>query len=384
MGSTDLRALFWLSALAIGWAYLGYPLYLALRARLRPAPPVRKASVTPSVSVIIVAHNEESRLARKIRNCLELDYPRDRLEIVVASDGSTDGTARVTEGFAAEGVRLLPLPGPRGKAAALGAAVPEAKGEVLLLCDARQQLERESLRELAANLADPTVGAASGELHIRSGSSSAAEGVGAYWRFEKGVRRLESRVGSTVGVTGAIYVVRRRLVPTLDPRTILDDVAIPMQVAQAGYRVVFEPAARAWDEPVEEARHEFRRKVRTLAGNYQLVALNPSLLLPWRNPLFFPFLSHKIARLFVPWCLLLVAATSLALSLRGSAFFASLLGLQAAFYALAGAGWLQRNAPRRPRLVSIPYALVLLNLAAAAALPDFLFGRQTAAWRASS
>jgi cellulose synthase/poly-beta-1,6-N-acetylglucosamine synthase-like glycosyltransferase len=262
--------------------------------------------------------------------------------------------------------------------------VPEARGEVLLLCDARQQLEGEALGELVANLADPTVGAASGELHIRSGASCSAEGVGAYWRFEKGVRKLESRVGSTVGVTGAIYVVRRRLVPTLDPRTILDDVAIPMQVAQQGYRVVFEPAARAWDDPVEEARREFRRKVRTLAGNYQLVALNPSLMLPWRNPLLFPFLSHKLARLLVPWCLILVLATSLSLSFRGSGFFTFLLGLQAAFYALAGVGWLKRNAQRRPRLLSVPYALVLLNLAAAAALPDFLFGRQTAAWRASS
>ena len=173
MGSTELRALFWISALVTGWAYLGYPLYLALRARLRPAPPVRKAPATPPVSVVIVAHNEESRLARKIRNCLDLDYPRDRLEVLVASDGSTDGTAEVAEGFAAEGVRLLPLPGPRGKAAALNAVVPQASGEVLLLCDARQELERGALRELVANLADPTVGAASGELHIRSGSSSA-------------------------------------------------------------------------------------------------------------------------------------------------------------------------------------------------------------------
>jgi cellulose synthase/poly-beta-1,6-N-acetylglucosamine synthase-like glycosyltransferase len=173
-------------------------------------------------------------------------------------------------------------------------------------------------------------------------------------------------------------------VPTLDPRTILDDVAIPMQVAQQGFRVVFEPAARAWDEPVEEAGREFRRKVRTLAGNYQLAALSPSLLLPWRNPLFVSFLSHKLARLLVPWCLLVILASSLTLALQGSAFFALLLVLQSAFYGLAGIGWLKRSARRRPRLLSIPYALVLLNLAAAAALPDFLLGRQTAAWKATS
>lgn len=384
MGSTELGALFWISALIVGWAYVGYPLSLGLRARLRPAPAVRKLPTTPSVSIVIVAHNEESRLARKIRNCLDLDYSRDRLEVLVASDGSTDGTAEIAESFAAEGVRLLPLPGPRGKATALNAVVPEARGEVLLLCDARQQLEREALAALVANLADPTVGAASGELHIRSGSSSAAEGVGAYWRFEKGVRKLESRVGSTVGVTGAIYAVRRRLVPTLDPRTILDDVAIPMAVARAGYRVVFEPAARAWDEPVEDAGREFRRKVRTLAGNYQLVAIDPSLLVPWRNPLFFAFVSHKLARLLVPWCLLVALVTSFVLSMSGSGLFTVLLALQAAFYGLAGAGWMTKGAARRPRLLAIPYAVVLLNLAAAAALPHFLSGRQGAAWRASS
>jgi cellulose synthase/poly-beta-1,6-N-acetylglucosamine synthase-like glycosyltransferase len=384
VGSTELQILFWISALVIGWAYLGYPVSLALWARLRPAPPVRKARSTPSVSVVIVAHNEESLIARKIHNCLEMEYPRDRLEILVASDGSTDGTVPVAEGFAAEGVRVFALPGPRGKAAALGAVVPRARGEVLLLCDVRQELERQALGELVANLADPTVGAVSGELHIRSGATSAAQGVGAYWRFEKKVRRLESVVGSTVGATGAIYAVRRRLVPTLDPRTILDDVAIPMQVAQQGFRVVFEPAARAWDEPVEEAGREFRRKVRTLAGNYQLAALSPSLLLPWRNPLFVSFLSHKLARLLVPWCLLVILASSLTLALQGSAFFALLLVLQSAFYGLAGIGWLKRSARRRPRLLSIPYALVLLNLAAAAALPDFLLGRQTAAWKATS
>jgi hypothetical protein len=186
-----------------------------------------------------------------------------------------------------------------------------------------------------------------------------------------------------VGVTGAIYAVRRALFPRLDPRTILDDVAVPLHVVRQGLRVVFEPGARAWDDPVGDPQREFRRKVRTLAGNFQLVALDPSLLHPERNPQFFGFLSHKLARLAVPWCLLAALAASLALALRGSWPFSLLLAAQAAFYALAVGGWALRRQPTRPRVFSLAYAVVLLNVAAAAALFGFLGGRQQAAWRAS-
>jgi cellulose synthase/poly-beta-1,6-N-acetylglucosamine synthase-like glycosyltransferase len=383
VGSAELATAFWLSALLAGWAWVGYPLSLVLRRRWKPAPEVRKAPFTPRVSVLIVAHNEGHRIAGKIRNCLSLDYPRDRLEVVVASDGSTDDTEDVVEGFRSEGVRLVRLPGPRGKAAAIEAAVPVSTGEVLLLCDARQELESGALRALVDNLADPSVGAASGELCIRSGASAAAEGVGFYWRYEKWVRRLESQVGSTVGVTGAIYVVRRELLPRLDPRTILDDVAVPMGVVRAGRRVVFESSARAFDEPVEEAGHEFRRKVRTLAGNYQLVALHPGLLDPRRNPLFFSFLSHKLARLLVPWCLVMMLGTSLALALGGSPVFALLAGAQAIFGLLAVVGGALHVVRRRVAFLSVPYAVALLHLAAAFALVEFVRGRQTAAWRSA-
>jgi cellulose synthase/poly-beta-1,6-N-acetylglucosamine synthase-like glycosyltransferase len=380
----ELALVFALAAGLAGYAYVGYPLLLALRARLRPAPAVARAPATPAVSIVIVAHNEAGRIGLKLRNCLALDYPRERVEVIVASDGSTDGTCEEVESFAAQGVRLLRLPGPNGKPTALNAAVPLARGELLLLCDTRQELEPQALRALTANLADPAVGAVSGELQIRAGgTSAAAEGVGAYWRYEKWIRRTESRVGSTVGVTGAIYAVRRELFPRLDPRTILDDVAVPLHVVRRGQRVVFEPEARAWDEAVGDPRREFRRKVRTLAGNYQLVALDPSLLNPARNPQFFGFVSHKLARLAVPWCLLAALVSSLWLAGRGSLIFGALALLQTGFYALAAAGWSLRRRASRPRLVALAYAVVLLNLAAAGALFGFLSGRQQAAWKAS-
>lgn len=374
-----MRTAFWLSALVTAYAWLGYPLLLAIRVRLRPAPAVRRADIQPTVSVVIVAHDEEANIGRKIRNCLELDYPRDRLELIVASDGSRDRTDAIVESFAAEGVRLLRLEGPAGKPTALNHAAPAANGELLLLCDARQELERGALRELVANFADQTVGAVSGELHIRPAGGAAVEGVGFYWRFEKLVRRLESRAGSTVGVTGAIYALRRQLYRPLDPGTILDDVAIPMRVAREGRRVVFEPGARAWDVAPADPAREFRRKVRTLAGNFQLVALNPWLLVPGRNPLWWSFLSHKLSRLAVPWCMLAAFVACTGLALQGSALFSAAAGLQLAFYALAAAGWLWRGAT--PRLLAVPSALVLLNLAAAVALFEFLGGRQRAAWK---
>jgi biofilm PGA synthesis N-glycosyltransferase PgaC len=378
----SLELLFWLAAAVAFYSHLGYPALLAVAAALRPAPPIRREETTPFVSVIIVVHNEEGRIGQKLDNCLALDYPADRLEILVASDGSTDRTAEIVAGRAGQGVRLLELPGPRGKAAALNVAVGGAKGDVLLLCDARQELGRDALRALVADLADPTVGAVSGELQLRPTAGSAGlEGVGLYWRYEKWIRHRESLLDSTVGVTGALYAMRRGLFRPLDPRTILDDVAVPMNVVRAGYRAVFEPRAQAWDEAPDDPRGEFRRKVRTLAGNYQLVALQPNLLDPFRNRLFWQFVSHKLSRLAVPWCLLAMLGASAALAARGAGLYRGALALQVAFYLLAGGGWWLRRRGRAFSAFSVPYSVSLLNVAAAAALFGFLTGREGAAWR---
>lgn len=382
MGSTELEALFWTAAAVVIYSYVGYPALLAALARWRPAPAVRKAPCLPSVSLVMVAHNEEERLAAKLRNCLDLDYPRDLLEILVASDGSRDGTEEIARSFARDGVRLLSLPGPAGKPTALNQAIPAARGEVVVLCDVRQRLARDALRELVANFADPTVGAVSGELHIEAPSGSpAGEGVGFYWRYEKRCRRLESRLDSTVGATGALYALRRELFRPIDPRTILDDVAIPLDVVAAGYRVVFEPGARAYDREAESAEKEYRRKVRTLAGNYQLVALRPSLLSPRRNRLFWQLVSHKLSRLAVPWCLLTLLGASLLLSLRPGLIYRLLLAAQVLFYGLAAAGGLLQRLPVRVRALSLPYAFALLNMAAASSLLGFLRGTQRVAWK---
>jgi biofilm PGA synthesis N-glycosyltransferase PgaC len=373
---------FWVSVAVTLYAYVGYPALLCLLAWLRPAPPVKRTKGTPRVSLVIVAHNEESVIAAKLRNCLQLDYPRDRLEIVVVSDGSTDRTQEIVRSFAAEGVRLVDLPGPRGKPAALNEATAGCTGEVLVMCDARQRLAPDAVLALAESLGDPSVGAASGELHIESGGGTgAAEGVGAYWRYEKLVRRLQSRVDSTVGVTGALYALRARLFRPLDPRTILDDVAVPMDAVAAGYRVIFEPAARAYDAPSETPAREYRRKVRTLAGSLQLVRLRPWLLDPRRNRRFLHFISHKLARLAVPWCLLVIFLGSAVLTAIGGGVYRQAYLVQTVFYAAAGAGWALDRFGLRVTVLALPYAFVLLNAAALAAPFSYLAGRERAAWR---
>ena len=378
----SIEVCFWVSGLALAYAYAGYPMVLALLGWLSPAPQIRRKDQTPTVTMIIVACNEETQIDDRLRSCHDLDYPKDRLEILVASDGSTDQTDEIVLRHAGRGVRLLRLPGPRGKAAAINAAVPEAKGELLVFCDVRQDLDPQIIRALAADFADPTVGAVSGELHLGP-SGAGLEGVGLYWRYEKWIRLAESRVDSTVGVTGAIYAMRRALHRPLDPRTILDDVALPMLAAVAGYRVVFEPQAKAYDRLSGSAKTEYRRKVRTLAGNYQLLALYPSLLNPFRNRLFWQFASHKLLRLAAPWCLVGLLVASAILAARGGSFPRAAFGLQVAFYLLALAGAVAKRIGLRSRLLSVPYSFVLLNIASAASLFGFLSGDEIAAWRSA-
>jgi cellulose synthase/poly-beta-1,6-N-acetylglucosamine synthase-like glycosyltransferase len=279
---------------------------------------------------------------------------------------------------------LLRLQPARGKAAALNEAVRVARGEVLLLTDARQPLAADAARRLVACLADPTVGAAGGELHLRTPlAPSPSAGVAVYWSLEKRLRRAESRLDSTVGVTGALYAVRRELFRPLDERTVLDDVAVPMEVVMAGRRVVFEPGAAAWDTLPADPGREFRRKVRTLAGNYQLVRLRPALLDPRRNRLVWQLVSHKLGRLAVPWCLVAILASSAVLATRGT-FGRAALGLQLALYVagLAGAALPRGRWGLVARALSLPGAFLLLNAAAAAALIEFLRGGPARAWKA--
>jgi poly-beta-1,6-N-acetyl-D-glucosamine synthase len=322
------------------------------------------------VSVIIAAHNEERNLPAKLESLYTVDYPPALLEIVVASDGSTD---RTNELLRAQGTRVRPvfLATAGGKANALNHAVAAALGQVLVFMDARQSVDPEAISQLVACFADPAVGAVSGELHLETPDGRPSpDALGVYWKIEKLVRKLESATGSVVGVTGAIFAMRREFYVPLPAGTLLDDVLTPMNVIRAGKRVLFLDSAIARDRIFSEPGKEFRRKVRTLTGNYQLLQLAPWLLSP-RNPLLFRLISHKLLRLVVPLLLLVLLATSLTLTAPVYRL-ASLL--QLLLYALALTGVVAPNS-RQWRPISIAYTFVMLNVAAAVAFYNFVAGR---------
>jgi len=370
-------ATFWISVLLLVHVFVGYPAWIALQARLFPRP-VRKRSILPRVTAVISVHDGAAHIQTKLKNLTDLSYPREKLDIVIACDGCSDDSARLAREFGDTRVQILEFPARRGKAACLNSAVRQAHGDVLLLTDVRQKLSPMALQELVANLADPTVGAVGGELMLSDPETGFAQSVDAYWRYEKWIRRSESDSGSTIGVSGALYVIRHELFGPLPDGTVLDDVLVPMRVIAAEQRVVFEPAAVAWDRVTQEPREERRRKIRTLAGNCQLIQLAPWLLLPWRNPAWYRFVCHKLLRLLGPWLLLTLAISS--------AYLASSYLVCAAAFALllVGAvlvviGRLQ-PAPARWLPVRLAVGFFYLNLFAAQAVVTFARNRGLHLW----
>jgi cellulose synthase/poly-beta-1,6-N-acetylglucosamine synthase-like glycosyltransferase len=364
-----MKLLFWLCLVLIAYTYFGYAIWLWLYGRLRRRP-ILQGRITPSVSIIIAARNEEASFPAKLENLRLLDYPQEQLQIIVASDGSTDGTANILRDQANHIFPVI-LEESNGKACALNEAVKFATSDILVFLDARQAIDANAVSELVACFADPEVGAVSGELLLETAPGlPSANALGIYWKIEKTVRKLESASGSVVGVTGAIYAIRREHYAEIPRGTILDDVFVPMNVARIGKRVIFQPSAIARDRLFSEKGKEFSRKVRTLTGNYQLLRLAPWLLSP-ANPLLFRFVSHKLLRLLVPLLLVLMLAAS---AMSGGPFFRAAFWLQTLFYVLAILGTLSPST-RRFKPVAIANTFVMLNAAAALAFYNFAVGR---------
>lgn len=356
--------LFAACALAIAYVLAGYPLLLGLLARYR-ARPVQKRLEPRTVSIIIAVHNGEMFLRNKLRSVLALRYPRELMQILVVSDGSTDATEAIAAEFAGQGVGLLRNPR-AGKPAALNAGIRQATGEILVLTDVRQELEPESVERLVACFADPVVGVVSGELLIRQGALHEEANIGLYWRFESWIRKQLSALDSMFGATGPFYAMRRSLAVPIPGDVLLDDVYLPLAAFFRGFRLIVEPAARAIDYPTT-LDTEFRRKVRTLAGNYQIIGHFPALLGP-ANRMWLHFVSYKLGRLLLPFALIGLAVASFGLP-RPWALAA--LGAQLAGYGLAAldswipAGWLLK------RLSSPARTFVVMMLAALCAVQVF-------------
>jgi poly-beta-1,6-N-acetyl-D-glucosamine synthase len=371
--------IFIVSAAVVLYAYLAYPVIVMAWAMLR-ARRVEKRYRQIPVSIVIAARNEEANISSRIENLLAQEYPRELLEIIVVSDGSTDRTAELARLYSGRGVQLLECSSPVGKATALNIGVAAATRDVVVFADARQRFSPNAIAELVSVFHDRAVGAVSGELILVAGADigEVHEGVGLYWKYEKLIRRSESAIASVVGATGSIYAVRRELYVPLAPNTLLDDFLVPMRIVLAGYRVIFLRAARAFDFSSATASHEFSRKVRTLAGNFQAVAMEPRLLDPRVNPVLFQFVSHKLVRLVVPYCCVAAWFSS---ALLDPAFFRAAFIAQTLFYL---SGLLMLTPLRASRIAAISrvsWTFIVMNAAAVVGLWFYLTREEHEIWR---
>ncbi|HEY1341699.1 MAG TPA: glycosyltransferase family 2 protein [Bryobacteraceae bacterium] len=371
-----MEAVFWIAAATAAYVYVGYPLLLAVICVVFRRPP-RKKPVEPFVSILVAAYNEAAVIEAKIRNALALDYPPEKLEIAVASDGSKDATTEIVRRFTANPrIRLFDYPVNRGKITVLNETVPHLRGDILALSDASSMLDVTALRELVESFADPRVGAVSGVYRVRNkDAAQLGSQEDFYWKYETFLKVQEAALGSILGAHGSLYALRRELYPFPAKDTINDDYVIPLRVLQQGYRIAYEPRSVAYEEAHE--MDGFGRRIRIMAGNVQQIREIGPLLRPFRPLALFIFLSHKTGRVIVPICLLLMLAANAALIGRGQLYLALAI-LQAMFYllALAGARW-----RLRPKLLRLPYYFCLINVAALIAIYRVIQGGGRVQWK---
>ncbi len=371
--------LFWCSFGFLFYTYVGYPLLMELWARVRPERLCPVERELPSVTVVIAAYNEQERIVARLQNLLAQRYPERLLDVIVVSDGSTDRTAEVVRELNHPRITLVELEQNRGKAVALNHGVERAGGQIVVFTDARQRFAPDAIDQLVKPFGDPRVGGTTGELLLcESEEGGEPRGVGLYWRYEKMIRASESRVDSTVGATGAIYAIRRWLYRELPTGLILDDVLTPLNVTAQGYRLKMVREALAYDWLSETLAEEFQRKVRTLAGNIQLIQLAPWVMNPYKNRLFFQWFSHKFCRLLAPWALL---------GLLFSPWFAGGMGylvfglLQLAGYGVALKGLYGMVRGRDVGKAGVPASFLMLNAAAVVGVWSVFSGRTGKLWR---
>jgi biofilm PGA synthesis N-glycosyltransferase PgaC len=365
--------LFLLSVVFILYVLLGYPLLVAILARFSRRA-VKKESIEKTVSVVLPVYNGEAFLADKIRSILNLDYPKELMEILVVSDGSDDGTESIARSFYDHGVKLIALPR-GGKARALNSALAQAKNDVIVLTDVRQPLDHRSLRRLIECFADPTIGVVSANLFIRQGEKEEEANIGLYRRYEAWIREQLSSFRSVIGASGCYYAIRKDLVRPMPENTLLDDVYLPICAIFSGYRCILEPKARCFDFPTA-LDSEFHRKVRTQAGVYQLIKFFPSLLLPW-TATGFHFLSLKVGRLLLPFAFLTLFVSSFGLP---SPWNVAALLMQAVFYSIAALDLVVPQTALLKKLTS-PFRSFVVLITSALCAVAIMFVPAQALWK---
>ena len=381
--------IFWLCMAAVAYNYVGYPvllfvlyvlvqaksdiLYLACRRTRRLT-----TNDLPQVAVLISAYNEEDVIEAKAKNCLQIDYPEDRVEFLFGLDAPTDSTADLLRRMTSDRLRALHFPRRRGKLAVLCDLKQQTSAEILILTDANTLLEKTAIRSLVRHFADPGVGAVSGEEIRLSPSGCEASAEVLYWRYESAVKILESRLNCSLGGNGSVLAVRHSLFKP-QKQSIVEDFQIPLEIRFQGHRVVYDPAAVAVEEIAPTWAAQFARRIRIGAGNYQTFFAHPEYLNPRHGFLAFSFFSHRVLRWLAPFLLLAGFACSVLLSAH--TFFAALAAAQGVFYIAAAMGWWFKKRAKPLRWCSVPFHFCAMNLALVLGLLRFLRGRQALAWQ---
>lgn len=377
-----LRALLWGSVSFGLYVYVGYPLLLALLARLwgkkRPFTPPSGANL-PSVTLVIAAYNEEAVIAAKLHNTLALDYPANKLQIIVAADGSDDATPELVHAFAAHGVLLSFAPVRQGKVAAINRAVAQATGTILAFSDANNLYAPDTLRQLVAPFVDSAIGMVSGAKLILAGDGALGDSEGLYWRYEAQIKSWQTALGTTTGAPGEVMAIRRELFELVPPTIINDDLYLAMRLIKQGFNVHYAPLARSYERVSPTAGDEMMRRARMVSGHFQLMSLGWHLLPHQRPFALWHILSHKYARPWLPFAMMGAFVSNVALLLLAFELVeAVLLGLQTAVYGLA---WLGNRGWMNGRLAYLPTFLVNSNRAALRGLCHFLRRQPMHQWQ---
>lgn len=376
---TPAQIIFWTSAAALIYTYAGYPILVYTVGLLFPKR-IKRAACEPSVTILITAYNEERDIRAKILNTLELDYPPEKLEIIVASDGSTDQTDQIVGEFTAQNVKLFRQEGRVGKTATQNNAVEQSSGEIILFSDATTMYEKEVLRRIVPNFADETVGCAAGRLiYVDRAQSAAGQGAKSYWNYETFLKKSESRACSLIGASGCLYAVRKSAYRPMYAEA-CSDFLICTKIYEQGLRTVFEPEAVCTEETNRQTNKELQMRVRIISQTFTDLWRNRRMLNPLKSGFFaVELISHKIFRYAVPLFLLLTFLSSLYLSVF-SVFFALILALQTGFYATALLVWLLERGEKKVGALAIPMYFMLTNAASVIGFYKFLRGERYARW----
>lgn len=380
-----LKAVFWISVIATLYCYVGYVLILwlatAIKTKLNKTTTPPTFDELPEVTLLIAAYNESSCVQQKIRNSMELIYPKNKLHQVWITDGSTDDTnvQLAQHGY----IRVLFEPERKGKTAALNRAIQYIDTQYVIFCDANTSLTPNTAIELIQPFANPKVGCVAGEKRIMSGKDATSTGEGVYWQYESLIKRLESETGSVLGAAGELFAIRTPLYKKIPDDTILDDFEISISIALAGNRVIYRDKACASELGSANFAEEMKRKVRIAAGGFQLLSRKPELLNPIKHPqIAFKFFSHKFLRwAVVPFCLILAPIANMAIVAQGGGtFYACTLVAIAALYAIAALGYLLRNRNIKPHLIYLPFYALMTNMAQIMGLYRFAAKKQDVRW----